>query len=123
MSPTEKKIAFKVEFARILELLADQIYQSPLALLRENAQNAFDAICMRQMDDPGFAPVIAVAIDDARVTVTDNGIGMTAKEIETHFWYAGRSGKNTDAARGGGCRGHIRHWGHGQLRRGYGAGC
>ena len=102
MSPTAKKIAFKVEFARILELLADQIYQSPLALLRENAQNAFDAICMRQMDDPGFAPVIAVAIDDARVTVTDNGIGMTAKEIETNFWYAGRSGKNTDAARAAG---------------------
>ena len=25
MSPTEKKIAFKVEFSRILELLADQI--------------------------------------------------------------------------------------------------
>ncbi len=41
-----KKIAFKVEMSRMLELLADQIYQSPLALLRENTQNAFDAIRM-----------------------------------------------------------------------------
>ena len=34
--------------------------------------------------------------------VADNGIGMTSGEIETHFWYAGRSGKNTDAARAAG---------------------
>ena len=102
MSPTEKKIAFKVEFSRILELLADQIYQSPLALLRENTQNAFDAICLRRVHSPDFEPGIAVVVDDARVTVTDNGIGMTASEIETNFWYAGRSGKNTDAARAAG---------------------
>ena len=35
MTSSEKKIAFKIEFERILNLLADQIYQSPLALLRE----------------------------------------------------------------------------------------
>ena len=102
MSPIEKKIAFRVEFSRILELLADQIYQSPLALLRENTQNAFDAICLRRVHNPEFDPSIAVVVDDARVTVTDNGIGMTASEIETNFWYAGRSGKNTDAARAAG---------------------
>jgi hypothetical protein len=27
---------------------------------------------------------------------------MTASEIETNFWYAGKSGKNTDAARDAG---------------------
>ena len=102
MSPTEKRIAFKVEFSRILELLADQIYQSPLALLRENTQNAFDAICLRRVHNREFEPIIAVVVDAARVAVTDNGIGMTASEIETNFWYAGRSGKNTDAARAAG---------------------
>jgi len=102
MTPTEKKIAFKVEFSRILELLADQIYQSPLALLRENTQNAFDAICLRRVHSPDFEPGIVVVVDDARVTVTDNGIGMTASEIETNFWYAGRSGKNTAVARAAG---------------------
>ena len=103
MSSTKKRIAFKLELSRMLELLADQIYQSPLALLRENTQNAFDAIRMRQnFTQQHFDPVIKVTVDNARVTVSDNGIGMTAEEIETNFWYAGRSGKNTDAARAAG---------------------
>ena len=99
MNPTERKIAFKVEFSRILEILADQIYQSPLALLRENTQNAFDAILMREGK---FEPVIRVTMDHEQITVSDNGIGMTAQEIETNFWYAGKSGKNTAAARAAG---------------------
>ena len=102
MNSTEKKIAFKVEFSRILELLADQIYQSPLALLRENTQNAFDAVRMRGALDDEFEPMIQVNVDDEQILVSDNGIGMTAQEIETHFWYAGKSGKNTDAARAAG---------------------
>ena len=103
MKPLERRIAFKVELSRILELLADQIYQSPLALLRENTQNAFDAVRMREaVQTDRFEPAIQVTVNDEVVTVVDNGIGMTAEEIETHFWYAGRSGKNTDAARAAG---------------------
>ena len=103
MNPPERRIAFKVELSRILELLADQIYQSPLALLRENTQNAFDAVRMREaIQADRFEPVIEVTLSDEFVTVVDNGIGMTAEEIETHFWYAGKSGKNTDAARAAG---------------------
>ena len=99
MSATQKRIAFKVEFSRILELLADQIYQSPLALLRENTQNAFDAILMRS---DAFDPMIRVTMNAEEITVSDNGVGMTAQEIETNFWYAGKSGKNTEAARAAG---------------------
>ncbi|MYJ30608.1 MAG: ATP-binding protein, partial [Acidimicrobiaceae bacterium] len=103
MNPIERRIAFKVEFSRILELLADQIYQSPLALLRENTQNAFDAVRMREaIQTDRFEPRIEVTVSDEAVTVVDNGIGMTAEEVETHFWYAGKSGKNTDAARAAG---------------------
>ena len=103
MTSTERRIAFKLELSRMLELLADQIYQSPFALLRENTQNAFDAIRMRQaMPSENFDPVIRVIVDDRQVTVSDNGIGMTAEEIETNYWYAGRSGKNTEAARAAG---------------------
>ena len=103
MTSNERKIAFKLELSRMLDLLADQIYQSPLALLRENTQNAFDAVRMRQaITNENFDPIIEVTVDDERVIVSDNGIGMTAEEIETNFWYAGRSGKNTDAARAAG---------------------
>lgn len=103
MNSTARRIAFKLELSRMLELLADQIYQSPLALLRENTQNAFDAIRMRQaMPNQNFDPIIDVRVDDRRVTVSDNGVGMTAAEIEANYWYAGRSGKNTPAARAAG---------------------
>ena len=103
MTSTERKIAFKLELTRMLTLLADQIYQSPLALLRENAQNAFDAIRLRQaLPGQNFDPSIQICVDARHVTVADNGIGMTADQIETHFWYAGRSGKNTAAARAAG---------------------
>ena len=102
MTSTEKKISFKVEFSRILELLSHQIYQSPLALLRENTQNAFDAIRMRQAEGQDFEPAVHVTVDGEQVVVSDNGIGMTAREIEENFWYAGKSGKNTEAARAAG---------------------
>ena len=107
MTSTEKKIAFKIEFQRILELFAGQIYQSPLALLRENTQNAFDAIRMREAHERAvhgddFEPEIQVTVDEQQIVVVDNGIGMTAEELETSFWYAGRSSKNTDAARAAG---------------------
>ena len=83
--PPARKIALKVEFSRILKLLADQIYQSPLALLWENTQNAFDAIRMREAQSDDFAPVIQVTVSDDLITVIDNGIGMTSEEIETNF--------------------------------------
>ena len=102
MTTGNKKIAFKVEFSRILELLADQIYQSPLALLRENTQNAYDAVLMRQKLGHQFEPLIRVDIQDGWLSVIDNGIGMTAQEIEDNYWYAGRSGKNTEFARAAG---------------------
>jgi len=102
VSRTGKMIPFKFEFSKILELLAEQIYQSPFALLRENTQNAFDAICLRASEFGEFEPAIELTIDGKSVIVSDNGIGMTADELETHFWHAGKSGKNTDAARAAG---------------------
>ena len=121
MTSTEKKIAFKIEFQRILELFAGQIYQSPLALLRENTQNAFDAIRMREVHErevhgDDFEPEIRVTVDEQQIVVVDNGIGMTAEELETSFWYAGRSSKNTDARSSGRCCRHVWHWGDVQLR-------
>jgi molecular chaperone HtpG len=102
MTSAGKHIPYRVEFTRILELLADQIYQSPLALLRENTQNAFDAIRMRQALGQSFEPEITVALSNEEILVSDNGIGMTQEEIETNYWYAGKSGKNTDEARAAG---------------------
>jgi molecular chaperone HtpG len=92
-------IPFAVDTSRVLELLAKQIYQSPLALLRENTQNAFDATLLRKHRDDQYEPKIEIEVSQQRVVVRDNGIGMTADDLKKHFWQAGSSSKNTDEAR------------------------
>lgn len=92
-------IPFAVDTMRVLELLAKQIYQSPLALLRENTQNAFDATLLRRHRDVRYEPKIEIEVTPQRVVVRDNGIGMTPDDLKRHFWQAGSSSKNTDEAR------------------------
>jgi molecular chaperone HtpG len=92
-------IPFHVELSRIIEVLAKEIYQSPLALLRENTQNAFDAILLRRHLGQRFAPRIEITIAPESVQIVDNGIGMTRDDLKQHFWRAGASSKNTTEAR------------------------
>lgn len=100
---TAEKIQFSVDTNRILEVITDQIYQSPLALLRENTQNAFDAILMRlAKNQVGYAPRIDIDLKADRIVVSDNGIGMPQSVVENNFWRAGSSGKNNDEARAAG---------------------
>ena len=102
MSDETRSIPFHVDISRIIEVLAKQIYQSPLALLRENTQNAYDAILQRKHLGDSFSPEIQVTITDREITVLDNGIGMTAEELENNYWKAGSSGKNNAEARAAG---------------------
>lgn len=96
-------IPFEFEAQRVIELLAKQIYQSPLALLRENTQNAFDAVRLRlHMEADSFSPRIDISLSAREITVEDNGIGMTPQDLRQHFWRAGSSSKNTDEARAAG---------------------
>ena len=96
-------IPYHVEINRIIELLASQIYQTPLALLRENCQNAFDAVLERIYRDPEFEnPEITVTITSGRIQVSDNGIGMTPEDLRSHYWRAGSSGKNNPQSRAAG---------------------
>lgn len=92
-------ISFEVDTKRILEVLAKQIYQSPLALLRENTQNAYDAVLLRRQREPNYQPRIEIEIAPDRVVVKDNGIGMTFSDVQKHFWKAGSSSKNTEEAK------------------------
>ena len=98
---TPQRLSFKVEIKRVLEILSNDIYDSPYALLRENIQNAYDAILMRKSvdDDPSYSPMISVTLRGSEVTIHDNGIGMDRQVISDNFWKAGSSGKNNEAAR------------------------
>jgi molecular chaperone HtpG len=97
-----ERIPFEVDVSRIIDVLAKQIYQTPLALLRENAQNAFDAILLRRYQSGDFEARIEVRITDSEISISDNGIGMSPDDLRTHFWRAGSSGKNTPDARAAG---------------------
>ncbi|MEQ1845997.1 MAG: ATP-binding protein, partial [Nitrospira sp.] len=94
-------IVFKVETTRVLQILAREIYDSPLALLRENLQNAYDAVRMRfassgPLSDGGR---VDIRVGNGEVSITDNGIGMTEEVLRENFWKAGSSGKRSDGAR------------------------
>jgi molecular chaperone HtpG len=95
-------IPFQIETQRVVELLAKQIYQSPLALLRENTQNAFDAIRLRLAHDDNFQPRINIQLAPDCITISDNGIGMTPNDLIKHYWTAGSSSKNNELARAAG---------------------
>ena len=95
-------IPFQIETQRVVQLLAKQIYQSPLALLRENTQNAFDAVRQRLHEGPLFDPLIEITLSADKIIIADNGVGMTPAELQEHYWTAGSSSKNNDAARAAG---------------------
>lgn len=96
-----KKLNFQIEVSRVLEILSNDIYDSPYALLRENIQNAYDAILMRIAEEgkENFEPKIEVNIENTLVTISDNGIGMDEKVFQENFWKAGSSGKNNEIAK------------------------
>ena len=99
---TAERIPFKIDTGRVIELLCKQLYQSPLALLRENTQNAYDAVLQRLHLGPTFEPLIEVTIAPEKIVVKDNGIGMMWEELDRNYWKAGSSGKNNDEARAAG---------------------
>jgi molecular chaperone HtpG len=96
----KERIAFDVETSRILEILASEIYDSPRAFLRENAQNAYDAILMRATEEnsPLSNFRIQITVQPSRITVQDDGIGMTEEVLRNNFWKAGSSGKRSELA-------------------------
>ena len=89
----------QIDIKKIITLLAKDIYDSPYALLRENLQNAYDAILMRKSLDASFEPRIDIVVASDTIKIIDNGIGMTYDQVENNFWKAGSSGKNNEAAR------------------------
>ena len=96
-------IPFNVQIDKVLDLLCSQIYDSPLSLLRENVQNAYDAILQRSHLDSSFHnPEIRITIDGNSLSIYDNGIGMDDEGLKTHYWTAGSSGKNNPEARAAG---------------------
>ena len=80
---------FKAESKRLLDLMINSIYTNKEIFLREiisNASDAIDKLHFISLTDSAAARDFEIRIDadkNARtLTVTDNGIGMTAAELE-----------------------------------------
>jgi len=108
---TEASTTFKVgiDFESVLRAISKQIYETPLAFIRENVQNAVDAVRIqahRESVDPSSDRYrIDINVNNQKIVVRDNGTGMSARDLEDYFWTIGASGKRTAEARAAGCVG------------------
>lgn len=101
-------VSLKFDSNQMIHLLGVQLYDTPLAMLRENVQNAVDAIRERKkMDTKLFYPMIKVTISDGMIAISDNGKGMTKDILKNNYWTAGNSSKNTEEAQQAGVIGHF----------------
>jgi molecular chaperone HtpG len=101
--------AVGVDFRRILDTIASRIYDNPFAFLRENVQNAIDAIRIQaQRDNQSVESAeyrIDVSVTANECRIIDSGNGMTKQELQINFWTMGASGKTTAEAQRAGCIG------------------
>ena len=109
MSAGRSSFQVGIEFESVLKAISKQIYDTPHAFIRENVQNAIDAVRIQalrdelQPDDTRY--VIEVFVEGRSVTVRDNGIGMSRANLQDYFWTIGSSGKRGSEARSAGCVG------------------
>jgi molecular chaperone HtpG len=108
---TQENKSFKagIDFESVLRIISKQIYETPLAFIRENVQNAVDAVRIqahREGADPGDARFrIDISVEGKKIIVKDNGTGMSAHDLQSFFWTIGASGKRTPEAAAAGCVG------------------
>lgn len=104
----DKYLGLKFDADAMIHLLGVQLYDTPLAMLRENVQNAYDAILERMDRDVTFKDgIIKIEVVGDHITIVDNGIGMDEQGLQENYWTAGHSGKNNPESRKAGVVGHF----------------
>lgn len=93
---------FKAEVSQLLKLLVNSLYSNPEVFVRElisNASDALDKLRFESLSKPELLPAdttlaVRISADPDKQTLTfwDNGIGMTASELEENLGTLARSG-------------------------------
>ena len=93
---------FKAESKRLLDLMINSIYTNKEIFLRElisNASDAIDKLYYKSLTDSNiklkredFKINIDLDKETREIIITDNGIGMTAEELETNLGTIAKSG-------------------------------
>ena len=97
-----RKKQFKAESKRLMDLMINSIYTNKEIFLREiisNASDAIDKLAYTALTDDkvglnreDFAITITREPDQKRLTVSDNGIGMSKEEMEENLGTIAKSG-------------------------------
>ncbi|MDO9195675.1 molecular chaperone HtpG, partial [Rhodoferax sp.] len=99
---TKQTLSFQAEVAQLLHLVTHSLYSNKEIFLRElisNASDACDKLRYEAINDSGLyedAPNLEVRVtfdqDAKTLTITDNGIGMSAQEAIEHLGTIAKSG-------------------------------
>ena len=94
--------SFQAEVAQLLHLVTHSLYSNPDIFLRELVSNASDACDKLRFeslanaglmeDDPELQVQVAFDREARTITITDNGIGMSAQEAIDHLGTIAKSG-------------------------------
>lgn len=88
---------FQVDLHGIVEILSRHLYSSPRVFVRELLQNGVDAITARRELDPHWPGHLTItATPDGAVSVSDDGVGLTAGEVRELLATIGRSSKRDE---------------------------
>lgn len=89
-------LQFNMDYAAITNLLmGENLYSDKTVVIRELLQNSIDACLVKQelckKKNLSYCPEIKIIMDSNKITICDNGIGMTKKVIENYFLCVGKS--------------------------------
>ena len=97
-----KKKEFKTESKKMMDLMINSIYTNKEIFLREIISNASDAIDKLhyksltdksiKIDKKKLEIFISIDKDNRKLTISDNGIGMTKEELESNLGTIAKSG-------------------------------
>ena len=88
--------------------MGENLYSDKTVVIRELLQNSIDACLLKKelsaKKSEKYTPEIRIIIDSNKISICDNGIGMSKKIIENYFlcigksYYTSEAFKNTSAS-------------------------
>ena len=102
MMSEQRTMKFKAETRRVLDLVIHSLYSNKDIFLRElvsNSSDAIDRLRYLALDDPDllgeeYTPEILITVDKEAetLTISDNGVGMNAEDLENNLGTVASSG-------------------------------
>lgn len=114
-------LQFNMDYVAITNLLmGENLYADKSVVIRELLQNSIDACLLKKelsvKKSEKYTPEIRIIIDSNKISICDNGIGMSKKIIENYFLCIGKSYYTSEAFKNTGASFNpISHYGIGFL--------